>query len=405
MVPDLISRDRRKGAAPAGSCPAIDRRPVPVRDAAASAAEDALETGELPITGPAEDIRPPGVAARRWREHDRPAARGCHGAGLENRAARRRPWRGPGDLRTPRHPHRVPPRRGDRARLAGRRHADPRDGGMTGRLDRIGLLAVPALGVLAAVYALPLAMLLAKSVQTADGFSLAEYRAFFADEYNIRVLARTLRVAALTTLLAFVIAYPAAFAMSRAKGIWLTVFLVALVLPMSLGVVVKAFAWSILFRANGVLNSILMGIGLTERPVRMLFTETALIVGAANVFLPFMVLPIYSVVRQLDARLPEAAASLGATPWFRFTRVTLPLTLPGVVAGSAFVFSMSVSMYVIPSLIVGERQQNLPMLIARSFLYLRNEALGSTIAAILLAIAIAVVLLSGWAASRLGARR
>nr|WP_236638041.1 ABC transporter permease [Mangrovicoccus ximenensis] len=193
--------------------------------------------------------------------------------------------------------------------------------------------------------------------------------------------------------------------MSRAKGIWLTVFLVALVLPMSLGVVVKAFAWSILFRANGVLNSILMGIGLTERPVRMLFTETALIVGAANVFLPFMVLPIYSVVRQLDARLPEAAASLGATPWFRFTRVTLPLTLPGVVAGSAFVFSMSVSMYVIPSLIVGERQQNLPMLIARSFLYLRNEALGSTIAAILLAIAIAVVLLSGWAASRLGARR
>ncbi len=276
---------------------------------------------------------------------------------------------------------------------------------MTGRIDRIGLLAVPALGFLALVYALPLAMLLAKSVQTAEGFSLAEYRAFFADEYNIRVLVRTLRVAALTTLLAFVIAYPTAFAMSRAKGIWLTVFLVALVLPMSLGVVVKAFAWSILFRANGVLNSVLMGVGLTERPVRMLFTETALIVGAANVFLPFMVLPIYSVVRQLDARLPEAAASLGATPWFRFSRVTLPLTLPGVVAGAAFVFSMSVSMYVIPSLIVGERQQNLSMLIARSFLYLRNEALGSTLAAILLAIAIAVVLLSGWAAARLGARR
>ena len=168
---------------------------------------------------------------------------------------------------------------------------------------------------------------------------------------------------------------------------------------------VKAFAWSILFRANGVLNSALMGIGLTDRPVRMLFTETALIVGAANVFLPFMVLPIYAVVRQLDTRLPEAAASLGATPFFRFTRVTLPLTLPGVVAGSAFVFSMAISMYVIPSLIVGERQQNLSMLIARSFLYLRNEPLGSTIAAILLGIAICVVLLSSWLANRLGGRR
>ena len=137
----------------------------------------------------------------------------------------------------------------------------------------------------------------------------------------------------------------------------------------------------------------------------MLFTETALVIGAANVFLPFMVLPIYAVVRQLDRGLPEAAASLGAGPFFRFFNVTLPLTLPGVVAGSAFTFSMAISMYVIPSLIVGERQQTLSMLIARSFLYLRNEPLGSTISAVLLAIAIFVVVFSSWLARRLGARQ
>lgn len=276
---------------------------------------------------------------------------------------------------------------------------------MTSRVDRIALLAVPGLAYLAVIYALPLLMLLAKSVQTAEGFSLSEYRAFFADEYNLRVLWRTLRVAALTTLLALFIAYPTAFVMSRAKGPWLTVFLVAMVLPMSLGVVVKAFAWSILFRANGFINTTLQWIGLTERPVRMLFTETALVIGAANVFLPFMVLPIYAVVRQLDRGLPEAAASLGAGPFFRFFNVTLPLTLPGVVAGSAFTFSMAISMYVIPSLIVGERQQTLSMLIARSFLYLRNEPLGSTISAVLLAIAIFVVVFSSWLARRLGARQ
>ncbi|MGR3483504.1 ABC transporter permease [Salipiger marinus] len=276
---------------------------------------------------------------------------------------------------------------------------------MTARVDRIALLAVPGLAYLAVVYALPLLLLLAKSVRTPDGLSLAEYGAFFADDYNMGVLARTLRVAALTTLLALLIAYPTAFAMARARGPWLTVFLVALVLPMSLGVVVKAFAWSILFRANGFLNTALQGLGIITEPMRMLFTETALVVGAANVFLPFMVLPIYAVVRQMDSRLPEAAASLGASPWFRFFHVTLPLTLPGVVAGSAFTFSMAISMYVIPSLIVGERQQTLSMLIARSFLYLRNEPLGSTISAVLLAIAILVVVSSSVLARRLGARK
>ncbi|HCP81434.1 MAG TPA: ABC transporter permease, partial [Octadecabacter sp.] len=221
---------------------------------------------------------------------------------------------------------------------------------MIAHSNRIALLAVPGLAFLAVIYALPLVMLLFKSIQSTDGLTLITYIDFFSDEFNRTVLWRTLRVALLTTLLALIIAYPTAFAMARAKGIWLTVFLVALVLPMSLGVIVKAFAWSILFRSNGFINTTLQTLGITDEPVRMLFTETALIIGAANVFLHFMVLPIYSVIRQLNASLPEAASSLGATPWFRFTRITLPLTLPGVVAGSAFTFSLAISMYVIPSL-------------------------------------------------------
>lgn len=275
---------------------------------------------------------------------------------------------------------------------------------MKSRAERIGLLALPGLSFLAFIYALPLLMLLLKSFQIDGQFSVAEYVTFFTDDYNLSVLWRTLRVALLTTLLALVIAYPTAIVMSRAKGIWLSVFLVAMVLPMSVGVVVKAFAWSILFRTRGVLNDTLMTLGLTEAPIRMLFTETALIIGAANVFLPFMVLPIYAVLRQMDPRLPEAAVSLGASPVFRFLNVTFPLSLPGVVAGCAFTFSLAISMYVIPSLIVGERQQTLSMLTARSFLFLRNETLGATISSILLIIAISVVLGSSWLASRLGAR-
>jgi putative spermidine/putrescine transport system permease protein len=274
------------------------------------------------------------------------------------------------------------------------------------KLDRFALLAAPGLVYLAALYALPLILLLLKSLRDADGaFSLAAYAAFFADEFNMTVLWRTLRVAALTTALALVIAYPTAFALARARGLLQTIILVAMVLPLSVGVIVKAFAWSILFRTQGAINKTLMALDIIDRPIRMLFTETALVIGAANVFLPFAVLPIYAVVRQLDPALPAAAASLGATPAFRFFRVIVPLTLPGVIAGAAFVFSLSVSMYVIPSLIVGERQQTLSMLIARSYLFLRDEQLGSTISAILLLIAVTVVMGSSWLAGRVSGGR
>ena len=273
--------------------------------------------------------------------------------------------------------------------------------GPQARLDGFVLLAAPALLYLAVLYALPLALLLGKSLSAGGHFpSVAGYLEFFSDPFYLNILWRTVRVALLTTLLTLLLAYPTAFALARARGAVQTLILVAMVLPLAVGVIVKTFAWSILFRSDGMLNKALQASGLVDAPVRMLFTEPALVIAAANIFLPFMVLPIYAVVRQLDARLPEAAASLGAGPFFRFFHVILPLTLPGVIAGAAFVFSMAVSMYVIPTLIVGERSQTLSMLIARSYLFLRDEQLGSSISAILLLIAVAVVLGSSWLVRR-----
>jgi putative spermidine/putrescine transport system permease protein len=274
------------------------------------------------------------------------------------------------------------------------------------RLDGFVLLAAPALIYLAVVYGLPLLMLLFKSFSTKQSFpSIDGYIAFFGDEFHLKILLRTVRVTILTTLLALLLAYPTAFALARAKGLVQSLILVAMVLPLAVGVIVKTFAWSILFRSDGLLNKTLLNLGIVDEPIRMLYTETALVITAANVFLPFMVLPIYAVVRQLDNRLPEAAATLGANPLFTFFRVTLPLTMPGVIAGSAFVFSMAVSMYVIPSLIVGERSQTISMLIARAYLFLRNEQLGSSMSSILLLIAVTVVLLSTWLVRRTSSSR
>jgi len=273
-------------------------------------------------------------------------------------------------------------------------------------IDRFALLAAPGLIYLAFIYALPLMMLLVKSFSGPQGgFSIAGYVEFFGDPFHLNILWRTVRVAFLTTLLALLLAYPTAFVLARARGWIQTVILAAMVLPLAVGVIVKAFAWSILFRSDGALNKTLMALQMTDTPIRLLYTEPALIIGAANVFLPFMVLPIYAVVRQLDKHLPEAASSLGAGPFFCFFRVTAPLTLPGVIAGSAFVFSMAVSMYVIPSLIVGERNQTVSMLIARSFLFLRDEQLGSSMSAVLLSIAVSVILLSSWLVKRAAGAR
>lgn len=266
------------------------------------------------------------------------------------------------------------------------------------RIDPVAFLALPAILYLLFVYALPLGWLLGRSVLGPQGFTLQPFVAFLGDPFNWRVIGNTLRVALLVTLVSLVIGYPVAFALAWSRGLAQVVLLSAIILPLSIGVVVKAFAWQIVLRRDGVVSQFLVGIGIWDEPQRLLFTETGLVLGAANVFLPFMILPIYAVVKLIDPRISEAGATLGATPFYRFRRITLPLTLPGVVSGVAFVFSMSVSMFVIPSLLIGDRFQTLATLTGRSFLLMRNEQLGSTTAVVLLVLAVAIVVGSTWLA-------
>ena len=268
--------------------------------------------------------------------------------------------------------------------------------------DPVALLAAPAVLYLLVVYAFPLLWLFMKSLTGPGGLTLLPYVSSLGDTYTWGVVGNTLRVAAWVTVVCFAIGYPAAFALARAGAVLQIVMLVSIILPLSVGAVVKAFAWQIVLRRDGIVSQTLVGLGLWDEPQRLLFTETGLVLGAANIFLPFMILPIYSVVKLINPRLSEAGATLGATPLYRFTHVTLPLTLPGIVSGVAFVFSMSVSMFVIPSLLIGDRFQTLATLTGRSFLLMRNEQLGSTTAVILLVLAVSIVVGSTWLARRIG---
>lgn len=263
-----------------------------------------------------------------------------------------------------------------------------------GRLEPVALLALPGTLYLLIAFAVPLALLLVTSVVRDDRWTLDGYARFFSDPFSWTVMWNTLRAALLTTLICLLAGYPAAFALARAGGMLQGLLLAALIMPLSVGVVVKAFSWTILLRSDGVGNKLLVSLGVVDAPVRLIFTEPGLVLGAVNIFLPFMVLPIFSVVKLIDPRLPEAAATLGSSPLHRFIHVTLPLTMPGAIAGIAFVFSMAVSMYVIPTLLMGDRFKTLSILVARSFLFMRDRSLGSTVSVVLLLIAVTVVVAS-----------
>jgi putative spermidine/putrescine transport system permease protein len=254
--------------------------------------------------------------------------------------------------------------------------------------------SLPALLILAGVFALPLALLLGVSVIGPDGLTFANYRRLFGTAYYLGVIWNSLRLALLTTLITLCIGFPASFALARARGMVRSLLLATLFLPLAASVIVKAFAWTILLRSDGVVNQALMALGLIHDPIRMIFTETALIIGSVNIFLPFMILPIYAVVAQLDSALSEAAATLGASPLVAFWRVTVPLTMPGIIAGTALVFSLSVSAYVVPTLLVGERYPTLATTIAKAYLLAREPGFGAAAGVTLLAIAIIVVALS-----------
>jgi len=261
------------------------------------------------------------------------------------------------------------------------------------RLTAFGF-ALPSFLILAGLFALPLVLLLAVSVIGPDGLTSANYRRLFGTPFYLGVIWNSLRLGLLTTLITLAISYPASFALARARGAVRSLLLATLFLPLAASVIVKAFAWTILLRSDGVVNATLIALGIIEDPIRMIFTETALVVGAVSIFLPFMVLPIYAVVAQLDPRYAEAAATLGASPLAAFWRVIVPLTLPGVIAGVALVFSLSVSAYVVPTLLIGEKYPTLATTIAKAYLLAREPGFGAAAGVVLLTIAIIVVALS-----------
>lgn len=194
------------------------------------------------------------------------------------------------------------------------------------------------------------------------------------------------RIAGVTTLIAILVAYPAAYAVSLAPPEKQTRYLFLVMLPFWSNYLIRTYAWIVLLNREGLINKGLGAVGLIDEPLSILYNEFAVVTGLVYNYLPFVILAIYSSIQRLNPEIREASEDLGAPAWKTFLRITLPLTLPGVAAGGVFVFVLSIGNFITPDLLGGGRLQMVGNLIYDQFLSARDWPFGSTLSIFLIAI-------------------
>ena len=238
-----------------------------------------------------------------------------------------------------------------------------------------------------------LSLLSGNPVSNADVvFTLRNYRRLFESDLYFDALVATLRIGAITTVIALAIGYPLAHWMARMRSrLGHALLLMAVIAPLLTGVVVRTFAWMTMLGDRGVINTTLHWLGAIERPLPLMYNEFGVIVGLVHIYVPFMVLTLVGVIGRIDRSLEEAARGLGASRVCTFLEVTLPLSLPGILAGSLLVFALAISAYVTPVLLGGNNVLTLPMLIYQQVSSSFNLGFAGALGAVLLAVALVLV--------------
>jgi ABC-type spermidine/putrescine transport system permease subunit I len=259
-------------------------------------------------------------------------------------------------------------------------------------------LSVPAMLLLLALFAVPLLRLLALSLQ---GGSLAAYERALTNELYLRVIFETFKIAAIVTLLTLALGYPVAYVMATSDRTWQLVGVAFVLLPFWTSILVRTYAWMVILGRNGVLNRTLIGWGVIDSPLPLLNNLAGVLIGMVHVLLPYMILPVFNAVKKVDPNLVLAAEGLGAPRWRAFLRVTLPLTVNGVVAGVTLVFTLSLGFFITPALLGGGRVVMIANLIEEQVRELLNWAFAGALSAILLVLTLAAF----WGISRLARTR
>jgi len=261
------------------------------------------------------------------------------------------------------------------------------------QMDKRAWLALPAALWLLVFAVAPLGMLAVMSLWTSTIFGLTRevtldnYRVLTEDWVYLRVLGQTLRIALTVTIISLLVSYPIAYFLASLRGTRKSVLLLLLFLPFWTSYVVRTFVWMPMLGRSGLVNRVLLDLGLIDVPLDwLLYNEGATTVGLVYVYTLFMTLPIYLSLDRMDPRLIEAASDLGAGPLRSFLRVTLPLSKPGVISGCVMVFLLTCGAYVTPQLLGGTSGLMFGNLIAAQFTHTNNWALGAALSVVLIGV-------------------
>ncbi|MEH7748318.1 ABC transporter permease [Neobacillus drentensis] len=267
------------------------------------------------------------------------------------------------------------------------------------KLDYL-LLLLPTLGIFIFFFLLPLFFLFITSFKTFDAASgighdwtLQNYLKFISDKFYLGVVWRTVKIALITTLTAIVISFPVAYQITKAKG-KIKNYLTLLVLsPLLISMVIRCYGWVILLSNNGVVNNTLMNLGLIDKPLTLLYTEFSVVIGMVHVLFPYMVLSIMGSLERIDPSVIRASQNLGASSIRTFFSIILPLTLPGIFAGSVMVFSLGVSSFVTPAILGGPQVKVMSFLTYEQVAVMLNWPYGSAIGFLLIFIATITIII------------
>ena len=255
-------------------------------------------------------------------------------------------------------------------------------------LGLAGLLA-PVTVWLGVFFLVPLLLILAYSFGTSGvyggitlGFNPGNYLKVI-DPLYLEIILRTFVIAFINTLLCLTLGYPLAYFIALKSGSWKNILILMVMIPFWTSLLLRAYAWVVILNGNGIANRTLQFLGITDEPLTLIFTPQAVLMGMVYSYLPFMILPLYAALEKFDVRLKEAAQDLGASRWHTFWRVTFPLSMPGVIAGSILVFIPSAGEFVIPDLLGGSRTTMTGNLIRAQFGQARDWAFGSALSVML----------------------
>ena len=260
-----------------------------------------------------------------------------------------------------------------------------------GRGWNLGLagLLTPVTFWLGLFFLVPLLFILAYSFGTSGvyggitlGFNPGNYLKVF-DPLYLKIVVRTLIIALTNTLLCLLLGYPLAYFIAFKGGRRKNALILLVMIPFWTSLLLRAYAWVVILGGNGIANRILQFLRITDHPLNLIFTPQAVLMGMVYAYLPFMILPLYAALEKFDVRLKEAAHDLGASRWQAFWRITFPLSMPGVIAGSILVFIPSAGEFVIPDLLGGARTVLVGNLIEQQFLLARDWAFGSALSVML----------------------